>query len=282
MHFFDTSFCSMYDNSIKRESSGKKLSEEVFMAIIETRELTKIYTPGRGKKVIGLNKVNLEIEEGEIFGILGPNGSGKTTCLKLLLGILFPTDGEISIMGESQFDVKVKKYIGFLPENPYYYDYLTGPELLYFYGKLFDMDKQAIKERTEYLLNLVKLSDAKKLTLKHYSKGMLERIGLASALLNDPKILILDEPTTGLDPIGCFETRDLLLELNKQGKTILLSSHFLSEVERVCNRIAIFHRGNLLATGTLDGLISQYNAETLEELFVKTIEDFDSRYKREI
>jgi len=251
------------------------------MPIIETNELTKIYTLGRGKEVVGLNKVNLEVEEGEIFGILGPNGSGKTTCLKLLLGILFPTDGEITIMGKNQFDVEIKKNIGFLPENPYYYDYLTGPELLYFYGKLFDMDKQMIKERTEVLLNLVKLSDAKKLTLKHYSKGMLERIGLAAALLNDPKILILDEPTTGLDPIGCLETRDLLLELNKQGKTILLSSHFLSEVERVCSRIAIFHRGNLLATGTLDGLISKYNAENLEELFVKTIEDFDSSYKKE-
>jgi len=252
------------------------------MPIIETNGLTKIYTLGRGKEVIGLNKVNLEVKEGEIFGILGPNGSGKTTCLKLLLGILFPTDGEIDIMGKNQFDVEVKKNIGFLPENPYYYDYLTSSELLYFYGQLFDMDKQVIKKRTEYLLNLVKLSDAKKLTLKHYSKGMLERIGLAAALLNDPKILILDEPTTGLDPIGCLETRDLLLELNKQGKTILLSSHFLSEVERVCNRIAIFHRGNLLATGTLDGLISQYKAKNIEDLFVKTIEDFDSSYKREI
>jgi len=251
------------------------------MAIIETNDLTKIYVLGRGKEVVGLNKVSLKVEEGEIFGILGPNGSGKTTCLKLLLGILFPTEGEISIMGKNQFDVEVKENIGFLPENPYYYDYLTGPELLYFYGRLFNMNKEEIKERTEYLLSLVKLSEVKKLTLRHYSKGMLERIGLAAALINDPKILILDEPTTGLDPIGCLETRDLLIQLKKQGKTILLSSHFLSEVERVCSRIGIFHRGYLLTTGTLEGLISQYNANNLEELFVKTIEEFDSNYKKE-
>ncbi|HOV21294.1 MAG TPA: ABC transporter ATP-binding protein [bacterium] len=251
------------------------------MAIIETNDLTKIYVLGRGKEVVGLNKVSLKVEEGEIFGILGPNGSGKTTCLKLLLGILFPTEGEISIMGKNQFDVEVKENIGFLPENPYYYDYLTGPELLYFYGRLFNMNKEEIKERTEYLISLVKLSEVKKLTLRHYSKGMLERIGLAAALINDPKILILDEPTTGLDPIGCLETRDLLIQLKKQGKTILLSSHFLSEVERVCSRIGIFHRGYLLTTGTLEGLISQYNANNLEELFVKTIEEFDSNYKKE-
>ncbi|HRR95584.1 MAG TPA: ABC transporter ATP-binding protein [Candidatus Ratteibacteria bacterium] len=251
------------------------------MAIIETNDLTKIYVLGRGKEVVGLNKVSLKVEEGEIFGILGPNGSGKTTCLKLLLGILFPTEGEISIMGKNQFDVEVKENIGFLPENPYYYDYLTGPELLYFYGRLFNMNKEEIKERTEYLISLVKLSEVKKLTLRHYSKGMLERIGLAAALINDPKILILDEPTTGLDPIGCLETRDLLIQLKKQGKTILLSSHFLSEVERVCSRIGIFHRGYLLTTGTLEGLISQYKANNLEELFVKTIEEFDSNYKKE-
>ena len=247
------------------------------MAIIETKDLTKIYKLGRNKEVVGLNKVNLSIEEGEIFGILGPNGSGKTTCLKLLLGILFPTSGEVKIMGKDQFDVGMKMNIGFLPENPYYYDYLTGPELLKFYGKLFSLSPSTIRKRTEELLELVKLSDAKRLTLKHYSKGMLERIGLAASLINDPKILILDEPTTGLDPIGCKETRDLLLELKKQGKTILLSSHFLSEVERICDRIAIFHRGNLLTVGNLEGLLAKYNTETLEELFVKAIEEFDSK-----
>ncbi|MCS7181074.1 MAG: ABC transporter ATP-binding protein [bacterium] len=247
------------------------------MGIIEVKELTKYYILGRNKIVIGLENVSFNVEEGEIYGILGPNGSGKTTCLKLLLGILYPTSGDISILGKNQFDIEMKKNIGFLPENPYYYDYLTGPELLKFYGRLFELPDKVINERIEKLLFLVKLHDAKKLALKHYSKGMLERIGLASSLINDPKILILDEPTTGLDPIGCIETRDLLIQLKKEGKTILLSSHFLSEVERVCDRIAIFHKGYLLTTGTLSELIKKYNADGLEDLFVKTIEEFDKK-----
>ncbi|MCM8762343.1 MAG: ABC transporter ATP-binding protein [Candidatus Omnitrophica bacterium] len=252
------------------------------MALIETRGLSKIYTLGKNRQVVALNNVTIGIEEGEIFGILGPNGSGKTTCLKLLLGIIFPTEGEIEIMGENQYSVTAKKNIGFLPENPYYYDYLTGPEILMFYGKLFDIPVSVISSRTEELLHLVGLYDARNLALKHYSKGMLERIGLAASLINDPKILILDEPTTGLDPIGCKETRDLLIKLNQAGKTILLSSHFLSEVERVCTRIAIFHRGYLLSSGTLDGLMKDYQAENLEDLFVKTIEKFDTQEKQEV
>ncbi|MBN1445803.1 MAG: ABC transporter ATP-binding protein [Candidatus Omnitrophica bacterium] len=246
------------------------------MALIETRELSKVYTLSSKKSVTALNNVTMSIEEGEIFGILGPNGSGKTTCLKLLLGIIFPTEGEISIMGQNQYSVVTKKNIGFLPENPYYYDYLTGPEILKFYGKLFDMPPGIIRERTDSLLELVNLNNAKNLSLKHYSKGMLERIGLAVSLINDPKILILDEPTTGLDPIGCKETRDLLKKLHDSGKTILLSSHFLSEVERVCSRIVIFHKGNLLTTGTLESLLEEYKAENLEDLFVKAIRKFDS------
>ncbi|MCM8765130.1 MAG: ABC transporter ATP-binding protein, partial [Candidatus Omnitrophica bacterium] len=239
--------------------------------------LTKHYFLGKKKTVIGLEKVNLQVNQGEIFGILGPNGSGKTTCLKLLLGILFPTAGEAYIMGKNPHDINMKQHVGFLPENPYYYDYLTGPELLRFYASLFSLETQTTNARIEQLLELVELHNAKKLHLRHYSKGMLERIGLAASLINDPEILILDEPTTGLDPIGCRDTRNLLLQLKQQGKTILLSSHFLSEVERVCDRIAIFHRGHLLALGTLDGLNSQYQATNLEDLFVKTISSFDNQ-----
>lgn len=247
------------------------------MAIIQTKQLTKHYFLGRGKIVIGLEKVDLEINEGEIFGILGPNGSGKTTCLKLLLGILFPTSGEARIMGRPPYDIEMKQHVGFLPENPYYYDYLCGSELLSFYASLFSIEPSIARKRIDELLELVELKDVKRLTLRHYSKGMLERIGLAASLINDPEILILDEPTTGLDPIGCRDTRNLLLKLKQQGKTILLSSHFLSEVERVCDRIAIFHRGFLLATGTLDALNKQYQAHNLEDLFVKTICVFDNQ-----
>lgn len=247
------------------------------MAIIETKDLTKHYFLGKKKVVIGLEKANLSVEPGEIFGILGPNGSGKTTCLKLLLGILFPTSGQAYIMGKLPYDITMKQHVGFLPENPYYYDYLTGPELLRFYASLFSLEPDTAEKRIEELLELVELKEAKRLHLRHYSKGMLERIGLAASLINDPEILILDEPTTGLDPIGCRDTRNLLLKLKEQGKTILLSSHFLSEVERVCDRIAIFHRGYLLATGTLDELNRKYQAENLEDLFVKTICAFDNQ-----
>ena len=181
------------------------------------------------------------------------------------------------IMEKTPDDINMKQHVGFLPENPYYYDYLTGPELLQFYASLYSLDSQKAKSRIEQLLELVELQNAKRLHLRHYSKGMLERIGLAASLINDPEILIFDEPTTGLDPIGCRDTRNLLLKLKEQGKTILLSSHFLSEVERVCDRIAIFHRGYLLATGTLDGLNKQYQAQNLEDLFVKTICNFDNQ-----
>ena len=254
-------------------------NEETKMAIIETKGLTKIYTIGRNKEIVGLENLNLEIQEGEIFGILGPNGSGKTTCLKLLLGVLFPTSGEAYILGKPPYDISMKKDIGFLPENPYYYDYLTGKELLIFYGRLFGMEYKYLEKRADQLLKLVGLQGTKKLSLKHYSKGMLERIGLASSLINDPKILILDEPTTGLDPIGCRDTRNLLMQLKDMGKTILLSSHFLSEVERICTRIAIFHKGVLLASGGLDELMGRYKVLNLEELFVKTIDEYDEKIK---
>jgi len=248
------------------------------MAIIETKDLTKVFVLGRNREVTALNKINLAVEEGEIFGILGPNGSGKTTCLKILLGILFASSGETYIMGKGPFDLTMKKEIGFLPENPYYYDYLTGPELLTFYGRLFEIPPATLRSRVEEMLRLVNLQDVRRLSLRHYSKGMLERIGLAASMLNNPKVLILDEPTTGLDPIGCKETRDLLVDLKKQGKTVLLSSHFLSEVERVCDRIGIFHRGVLLTVGKLDVLQQQYKASNLEELFVKTITEFDRQH----
>ncbi len=241
-------------------------------AALRIEGLTKVFHPGRKKDVVALDNLSLEIKEGEIFGLLGPNGSGKTTALKLVLGLLFPTSGRIEIRGRDHQEIEVKNDIGYLPENPYYYRYLTGPEILTFYGRLFGMPKEILKDKNEELLKLVGLHDKKNLSLKHFSKGMLERIGLAVALLNDPKFLILDEPTTGLDPIGSRETRNLLLNLQEAGKTILLSSHYLSEIEKVSNRVGILHQGKLLALGTISELMSQWKAEDIEDLFIKVIE----------
>ena len=241
-------------------------------AALRIEGLTKVFHPSRKKDVVALDNLSLEIKEGEIFGLLGPNGSGKTTALKLVLGLLFPTGGRIEILGRDHQEIEVKNDIGYLPENPYYYRYLTGPEILTFYGRLFGMPKEVLKEKNEELLKLVGLHDKKNLSLKHFSKGMLERIGLAVALLNDPKFLILDEPTTGLDPIGSRETRNLLLNLQEAGKTILLSSHYLSEIEKVSNHVGILHQGKLLALGTISELMSQWKAEDIEDLFIKVIE----------
>ena len=242
-------------------------------AVIKIENLTKIYRLSKRRKVIGLLNFNLLVEEGEIFGLLGPNGSGKTTLLKIMLGLIFPTKGKVEIFGKQMDDVGVKRDIGFLPENPYYYEYLTGPELLDFYGDIFNLPENVKRRRSEELLSIVGLEEAKHMALRSYSKGMLERIGLACVLLNDPKLLVLDEPTTGLDPIGGRETRDLLLRLKKKGKTILLSSHFLSEVERICDRIGILDQGKLLAVGRLKELLKEKKVETFEDLFIKIVKN---------
>ena len=238
---------------------------------IKIENLTKIYKLSGRKKVIGLLNFNLEVNEGEIFGLLGPNGSGKTTLFKTILGLISPTKGKVEILGKDAADVEVKKEIGFLPENPYYYEYLTGTELLNFYGDIFNLPENVKKKRSDELLSTVGLAKAKHMALGNYSKGMLERIGFACALLNDPKLLILDEPTTGLDPIGGRESRDLLMKLKSEGKTILLSSHFLSEAEKICDRIGILHQGELLVVGELKKLLQEEKAETFEDLFIKIV-----------
>ena len=239
--------------------------------IIEIKNLTKIYKLSGKRKVIGLLNFNLEIKEGEIFGLLGPNGSGKTTLFKTILGLISPTKGKVEILGKDAANVAVKKEIGFLPENPYYYEYLTGPELLNFYGDIFDLPENVKRKRSDELLSTVGLAKAKHMALGNYSKGMLERIGFACALLNDPKLLILDEPTTGLDPIGGRESRDLLMKLKGEGKTILLSSHFLSEAEKICDRVGILNQGKLLVVGELKKLLQEEKAESFEDLFIKIV-----------
>jgi len=236
---------------------------------IKTEDLTKAYRSFFGrKKVLALNKLNIAIRKGEIFGLLGPNGSGKTTTLKLLLGLLFPTEGRAYVLGKATDDVAVKSRIGFLPEESCFYRFLNADEILDFYGQLFRIPGKERKLRTSRLLKRVGLESARKRHLKQYSKGMLRRIGIAQALINDPDLIILDEPTSGLDPIGTRETKDLILELKSQGKTVLLCSHLLSDVQDICDRVAIIDKGELQISGTIDELLAN---EDIIELLIRNL-----------
>lgn len=227
--------------------------------VIKTEKLTKIYEAAlRGQDVHALKELDLEIPEGEIFGYLGPNGSGKTTTIKLLLGLIFPTSGAMEILGSRSISsAAVKSNIGYLPEGAYYPDFLRGEEILAYYGKLYGLKGADLKKRIDATLNLVGMQRARKRLLRGYSKGMRQRIGLAQALISDPKILILDEPTTGLDPIARKEIRDILLELRSRGKTLLISSHELLEVEQISDRVGILFDGVLQTTGTINELLTQ-------------------------
>ncbi len=224
--------------------------------IIETRNLSKTYRDFWGRqKVRALKALDLEVRRGEIFGLLGPNGSGKSTTIKLLLGLLFPSSGEALVFGKDSSDVRKNERIGFLPEESYLYKFLTAEETLDFYGRLFDMPADVRKKRTDELINMVGLAGARKRQLKEYSKGMTRRIGLAQALINDPDLIVLDEPTTGLDPIGTREMKELILRLRDEGKTVLMCSHLLADVQDVCDRIAILHHGELKELGRVEDLL---------------------------
>src|SRR5437867_1958676 len=226
--------------------------------IVETRNLTKVYRDfwGRQKKR-ALNSLNLQIHRGEVFGLLGPNGSGKTTTIKLMLGLLFPTEGEVTIFGLPATDVAKNARIGYLPEESYLYRFLNAEETLDFYGRLFDMPTEVRRQRVEELIRMVGLSWARHRQVKEYSKGMQRRLGVAQALINDPELIVLDEPTTGLDPIGTREMKDLIIKLrDDHGKTVLLCSHLLADVQDVCDRIAILHQGELRELGRVDELLT--------------------------
>src|SRR5262249_21182634 len=225
--------------------------------VVETHNLKKVYRDfwGRQKKV-ALNALNLQIHGGEIFGLLGPNGSGKPTTIKLLLGLLFPTDGEAFVFEEPAASVRKNERIGYLPEESYLYRFLNAEETLDFYGRLFDMPADVRRKRTAELIDMVGLNTAKKRQLREYSKGMTRRIGLAQALINDPELILLDEPTSGLDPIGTREMKDLIIRLRDQGKTVVMSSHLLADVQDVCDRIAILHLGELKELGRVDSLLT--------------------------
>ena len=226
-------------------------------AVIEIIELTKDYEVGflKKRKVRALDHLSLEVRRGEIFGFLGPNGAGKTTTLKLLMRLIYPTDGAARILGQPIDAVAIRSRIGYLPENPYFYDYLSGRELLEYFGALFGLPADVARARGSELLRIVGLdSDRANRQLRKYSKGMLQRIGIAQALVNDPEIIFMDEPMSGLDPIGRREVRDLLLSLREQGKTVFFSSHILSDVEALCDRAAILSQGKLVRCGTVHEL----------------------------
>jgi len=223
---------------------------------IVTEDLCKDFRVGfalRRQRV--LHHLNLQVEEGEVFGYLGPNGAGKTTTIKLLLGLIFPTSGEVSLLGREATHPEARSRLGFLPENPYFYDHLTGREFLDYCGRLLKMEGKRRRSRIAELLERLGIAKAADLQLRRYSKGMIQRIGLAQALLNDPDLLILDEPMSGLDPLGRREVRDLILSLKEEGKTIFFSSHILPDVEMICDRVGILVGGRLREVGVLEEML---------------------------
>jgi ABC-2 type transport system ATP-binding protein len=215
--------------------------------------------------VDAVKNLNLEVHRGEIFGFLGPNGAGKTTTIKVLLGIIYPTEGEAYVLGQPAGDPKNHYKISYLPENPYFYDYMTGREILTFYAKLFGIAEPERSKRVNELLDRVGLSRAADQPLRTYSKGMQQRIGLAQCLINDPELLILDEPTAGLDPIAHIDIRDMILDLRNQGKTLFISSHQLSDVERVCDRVAILNKGVMVQLGRIEELLAGGHVEVIAD-----------------
>jgi ABC-2 type transport system ATP-binding protein len=250
----------------------------VWMNAIETEKLGIEHRIGFWRKrICALSQLDLTVHEGEVFGYLGPNGAGKTTTLKLLIGLLHPTSGKVRVLGRPPGDVRAKEKIGFLPEQPSFYEYLTGRELLNFYGQLLGLDRSIRRERIESLVLQLRIESALDLQLRKYSKGMLQRLGLAQALLNEPRLVLLDEPMSGLDPVGRREVRDLLLRLKSEGRTVFFSSHIIPDVEVVCDRVGILVGGRLVAQGPLDEILgariasievtaSQVSTEVMGEL----------------
>ena len=225
--------------------------------VISVQGLTKVFKDFWGRpKAKAVNNVDIEVKRGEVFGLLGPNGSGKSTTIKMLLGLLYPTRGHIEVFGHSPRHVATKSRIGYLPEESYLYRYLNSQETLDFFGNLFNLNPVERRKRADQLIEMVGLNNARNRQVGEFSKGMQRRIGLAQALINDPDLVILDEPTAGLDPIGCREIKDLIVALAKRGKTVILSSHLLSDVEDVCDRVVIYYGGRIQAKGTLQELLT--------------------------
>lgn len=280
--------------------------------VIETQSLTKVFRDFWGReKVRAVKALDLKVQPGEIFGLLGPNGSGKSTTIKLILGLLFPTSGRALVFGKDATDARKNDRIGYLPEESYLYKFLNAEETLDFYGRLFNMPAAERRRRTNELIDMVKLNWARRRPLREYSKGMTRRIGLAQALINDPDLVLLDEPTTGLDPLGTDDMKEMILELKARGKTVVMCSHLLPDIQDVCDRVAILYNGELKEQGRLrdlltvkdeidvrlralppegrkelDALVAKYGSEvvhesqatsTLKDLFMKIVRESEAR-----
>lgn len=269
-------------------TTAEKSTPAASEPVIETRNLGKIYRDFWGrKKVYALKSLDIEVRQGEIFGLLGPNGSGKSTTIKLILGLLFPTSGRAFVFGKDSTDVRKNERVGYLPEESYLYKFLNAEETLDFYGRLFEMPADERRARTQKLIQMVGLEKSRRRQLKEYSKGMTRRIGLAQALINEPDLLVLDEPTTGLDPLGSRDMKDLILKLRDEGKTILLCSHQLADVQDVCDRVAILHQGELKELGRVDSLlkvrdVTEVHAKGLSEEAKREIQEVIMRHGGEV
>ena len=245
----------MLTEANRKSEIGSPKSDEL---VVSVRGLTNVFKDFWNRpKARAVDDVDFDVRRGEVFGLLGPNGSGKSTTVKMLLGLLYPTKGHIEVFGHSPRHVATKSRIGYLPEESYLYRYLNSRETLDFFGNLFHLDKAERNNRAEQLLEMVGLSQTRTRAVGEFSKGMQRRIGLAQALINDPDLVILDEPTSGLDPIGCREIKDLIIALARRGKTVILSSHLLSDVEDVCDRVVIYYGGKVQALGTLKELLAK-------------------------
>ncbi|MDH4300596.1 MAG: ABC transporter ATP-binding protein [Nitrospira sp.] len=233
--------------------------------IVTVDHLSKIFKVGFwGRRVTAVDELSLDVRRGEIYGFLGPNGAGKTTTIKILMGLIYPSRGTARLFGQPVGDQTAKAKVGFLPESPYFYDYLTSREFLRFYGHLFGLLGATLEKRIDELLELVSMTHARDLQLRKFSKGMLQRVGIAQALINDPELVILDEPMSGLDPIGRKEVRDLIVRLKESGKTVMFSSHILHDAELLCDRVAMIMKGKLVACGQVSELIDHGTTQEVE------------------
>lgn len=233
--------------------------------VVNIQQLQKVFRVGFwGRRVTAVDGLSLDVQRGEVFGFLGPNGAGKTTTIKMLMGLIYPSGGTATLLGRPVADPSAKAKVGFLPESPYFYDYLTSQEFLRFYGHLFGLLGSALDKRIDELLDLVGMTHARDLQLRKFSKGMLQRVGIAQALINNPDLVILDEPMSGLDPIGRKEVRDLILRLKETGKTVMFSSHILHDAELLCDRVAMIMKGRLVACGQVSELINHGTTQEVE------------------